>query len=181
MKLIAQKKGTPLRPNSDLNIFVFALFNENMKPGPTSERNYGLFKPDGTQAYGLGLAGVSAVGGNSSGGELFDGIFSDASTAFPDHAQNISTVSSSPPSAAGGETSFASTKTFTGYHAADPPSNSWRREGLDKHRLHLAVVEQIVGRDWGFVAVSYTREGEIVFFIVVVSSSSDGGDSCVLS
>ncbi|KAG5531869.1 hypothetical protein RHGRI_026470 [Rhododendron griersonianum] len=114
MKLIAQKKGTPLRPNSDLNIFVFALFNENMKPGPTSERNYGLLKPDGTQAYGLGLAGVSAVGGNSGGGELFDGIFSDASTAFPDHAQNISTVSSSPPSAAGGETSFASTKTFTG-------------------------------------------------------------------
>lgn len=55
MKLIAQKKGTPMRPDTDLNIFVFALFNENMKPGPTSERNYGLFKPDGTPAYSLGL------------------------------------------------------------------------------------------------------------------------------
>ncbi|KAK7278306.1 hypothetical protein RJT34_23332 [Clitoria ternatea] len=50
------KKGTPLRPNSDLNIYVFALFNENMKPGPTSERNYGLFKPDGTPAYPLGFS-----------------------------------------------------------------------------------------------------------------------------
>lgn len=57
IKLIAQKKGTPLKPNCELNIYVFALFNENMKPGPTSERNYGLFKPDGTPAYSLGLAG----------------------------------------------------------------------------------------------------------------------------
>ena len=51
-------------PDSDLNIFVFALFNENLKPGPTSERNYGLFKPDGTPAYNLGFSGISS-GGNS--------------------------------------------------------------------------------------------------------------------
>ncbi|GAV75106.1 Glyco_hydro_17 domain-containing protein [Cephalotus follicularis] len=54
MKVIAQNKGTPMRPGyCDFNIYVFALFNENMKPGPTSERNYGLFKPDGTPAYQL--------------------------------------------------------------------------------------------------------------------------------
>ncbi|KAJ1404011.1 Glycoside hydrolase family 17 [Sesbania bispinosa] len=53
---MSSKKGTPLRPNDDLNIYVFALFNENMKPGPTSERNYGLFKPDGTPAYNLGFS-----------------------------------------------------------------------------------------------------------------------------
>ncbi|XP_056173660.1 glucan endo-1,3-beta-glucosidase 11 [Syzygium oleosum] len=63
MKIIAQKKGTPMRPNGDLNVYVFALFNENMKPGPTSERNYGLFKPDGTPAYKLALNGSDA-GGN---------------------------------------------------------------------------------------------------------------------
>ncbi|KAK7391853.1 hypothetical protein VNO78_20276 [Psophocarpus tetragonolobus] len=60
MAMSTSKKGTPCRPNSDFNIYVFALFNENMKPGPTSERNYGLFKPDGTPAYPLGFSLASA-------------------------------------------------------------------------------------------------------------------------
>ncbi|KNA20791.1 hypothetical protein SOVF_048840 [Spinacia oleracea] len=69
IKLLAtQKKGTPMKPNCDLNVFVFALFNENLKPGPTSERNYGLFKPDGTPAYSLGFPTIQAVGNASGGG-----------------------------------------------------------------------------------------------------------------
>ncbi|MCD7470871.1 hypothetical protein HAX54_011055 [Datura stramonium] len=69
IKLVSQKKGTPLKPNTNLNIYVFALFNENLKPGPTSERNYGLFKPDGSPSYPLGFAGINAgVSNNSSSG-----------------------------------------------------------------------------------------------------------------
>ncbi|CAO2819359.1 unnamed protein product [Amaranthus hypochondriacus] len=62
------KKGTPMKPNCDLNVFVFALFNENMKPGPSSERNYGLYKPDGSPAYSLGFPAIQAVGNGSSYG-----------------------------------------------------------------------------------------------------------------
>ncbi|XP_047940354.1 glucan endo-1,3-beta-glucosidase 14-like [Salvia hispanica] len=58
-------EGTPLRPNARLEIYVFALFNEDMKPGPTSERNYGLFQPDGTMAYNLGLSALSTTSSTS--------------------------------------------------------------------------------------------------------------------
>lgn len=69
IKVISQKRGTPIRPNGgDLNIYVFALFNENLKPGPTSERNYGLFKPDGTPAYSLGITGNDIVSNTTSVG-----------------------------------------------------------------------------------------------------------------
>ncbi|KAI5674762.1 hypothetical protein M9H77_15126 [Catharanthus roseus] len=53
--------GTPLRPNEPLNVYLFALFNENQKPGPTSERNYGLFYPNQQKVYDISLTGGEAA------------------------------------------------------------------------------------------------------------------------
>jgi exo-beta-1,3-glucanase (GH17 family) len=55
VKRVLTGSGTPLRPNEPLNVFLFALFNENQKFGPTSERNYGLFYPDEQKVYEIPL------------------------------------------------------------------------------------------------------------------------------
>ncbi|KAG9129431.1 hypothetical protein Leryth_018493 [Lithospermum erythrorhizon] len=54
-------EGTPLRPKFRLEVYLFALFNEDMKPGPTSERNYGLFQPDMSMAYNVGLSSLATT------------------------------------------------------------------------------------------------------------------------
>lgn len=57
LQRIEQKQGTPAKPSVPIDIYVFALFNEILKPGPTSERNYGLYYPDGTPVYNVGVQG----------------------------------------------------------------------------------------------------------------------------
>ncbi|KAG0452582.1 hypothetical protein HPP92_025246 [Vanilla planifolia] len=48
---------TPARPSSAIPVFIFSLFNENLKPGPGIERHWGLLYPNGTAVYEIDLTG----------------------------------------------------------------------------------------------------------------------------
>ncbi|KAF8020541.1 hypothetical protein BT93_G1079 [Corymbia citriodora subsp. variegata] len=48
--------GTPLMPGKSVETYIFALYDEDLKPGPTSERSFGLYRPDLTMTYDIGLA-----------------------------------------------------------------------------------------------------------------------------
>ncbi|XP_010246533.1 PREDICTED: probable glucan endo-1,3-beta-glucosidase A6 [Nelumbo nucifera] len=49
--------GTPARPGVVIPTFIFALYNENQKGGPGTERHWGLLNPDGTSVYEVDLTG----------------------------------------------------------------------------------------------------------------------------
>ncbi|XP_060168394.1 glucan endo-1,3-beta-D-glucosidase isoform X1 [Lycium barbarum] len=48
--------GTPLMPGISVDTYIFALYDEDLKPGPGSERSFGLFKPDLSTTYEVGLS-----------------------------------------------------------------------------------------------------------------------------
>ncbi|XP_064998961.1 glucan endo-1,3-beta-glucosidase 7-like [Musa acuminata AAA Group] len=47
--------GTPLMPGRSVDTYIFALYDEDLKPGPASERFFGLYRADQTMNYDPGL------------------------------------------------------------------------------------------------------------------------------
>lgn len=61
IRYVLGKKGTPRRPGLFVPTFVFALFNENLKPGGVAEQNWGVLYANGTQVYELSWTQGSVV------------------------------------------------------------------------------------------------------------------------
>ncbi|KAK3159227.1 hypothetical protein QOZ80_2AG0147470 [Eleusine coracana subsp. coracana] len=66
-RVLSGNSGTPRRPDADVDVYLFALFNENQKPGPTSERNYGVFYPNQHKVYDVEFVLGGSSGGNGNG------------------------------------------------------------------------------------------------------------------
>eukprot|EP01018_Ginkgo_biloba_P024566 Gb_08453 [translate_table: standard] len=56
IKHVLSNDGTPRRPGSSIETYIFALFNENMKGGDETERHFGLFNPNKSPAYSINFS-----------------------------------------------------------------------------------------------------------------------------
>lgn len=54
---VLSDNGTPHRPNKPLDVYIFAIFDEDMKPGAESERNWGLYYANKTSKYPFNVTG----------------------------------------------------------------------------------------------------------------------------
>ncbi|CAK9878494.1 unnamed protein product [Sphagnum jensenii] len=65
VKYILSGQGTPKRPQVFVPTYVFALFNEDMKPGAPTEQHWGVLYPNGSAVYPFSLTtGLSSSPGS---------------------------------------------------------------------------------------------------------------------
>ncbi|CAN6478674.1 unnamed protein product [Victoria cruziana] len=68
---VLNNTGTPKHPGIPVSTFIYELYNEDMKTGPTSEKNWGLFEADGTPVYTLHLTGAGLVLANDTTNQTY--------------------------------------------------------------------------------------------------------------
>ncbi|KAL5563558.1 hypothetical protein UlMin_033305 [Ulmus minor] len=66
IRRVLNNSGPPSQPSFPINTYIYELFNEDKRPGPASERNYGVVFTNGSAVYPLSLDTSGRVTGNSS-------------------------------------------------------------------------------------------------------------------
>ncbi|MCD7466806.1 hypothetical protein HAX54_003837 [Datura stramonium] len=90
--------GTPLMPGRSVDTYLFAMYDEDLKPGPTSERSFGLFKPDLTMSYDMSeMRFFFSKGSNTkNSGDSLAGCIAKCSSDSYARSQRQSSVTPSP-------------------------------------------------------------------------------------
>eukprot|EP00268_Persea_americana_P048096 TRINITY_DN5051_c0_g1_i14.p1 TRINITY_DN5051_c0_g1~~TRINITY_DN5051_c0_g1_i14.p1 ORF type:complete len:496 (-),score=87.91 TRINITY_DN5051_c0_g1_i14:534-2021(-) len=68
---VLNNTGTPKYPGVPVSTFIYELYNEDLRPGSVSERNWGLFEPSGVPVYTLHLTGSGLVLANDTTNQTY--------------------------------------------------------------------------------------------------------------
>eukprot|EP00262_Sarcandra_glabra_P018704 TRINITY_DN6801_c0_g1_i1.p1 TRINITY_DN6801_c0_g1~~TRINITY_DN6801_c0_g1_i1.p1 ORF type:complete len:469 (-),score=14.91 TRINITY_DN6801_c0_g1_i1:176-1582(-) len=90
IKHVFDRSGTPLRPEITSSVFIYELFNEDLRSIPVSEANWGLFYGNSTPVYLLHVSGSGSFMANDTTNQTFcvagDGVDSKTLQAALDWA-----------------------------------------------------------------------------------------------
>lgn len=68
---VLNQTGTPKHPGIGVSTYIYELYNEDNKPGPLSEKNWGLFDANGDPVYILHLTGSGSVLANDTTNQTY--------------------------------------------------------------------------------------------------------------
>ncbi|KAI9126131.1 hypothetical protein K1719_002552 [Acacia pycnantha] len=71
VKHVLNNTGTPKHPGVAVSTYIYELYNEDLRQGPVSEKNWGLFYPNGEPVYVLHLIGAGTVLANDTTNQTF--------------------------------------------------------------------------------------------------------------
>ncbi|KAK9935451.1 hypothetical protein M0R45_022554 [Rubus argutus] len=68
---VLNNTGTPKHPGIAVSTYIYELYNEDLRPGSVSEKNWGLFDANGLPIYILHLTGAGTVLANDTTNQTF--------------------------------------------------------------------------------------------------------------
>lgn len=71
IKHVLNNTGTPKHPGIAVSTYIYELYNEDLRTGPVSEKNWGLFYANGAPVYTLHLTGAGTVLANDTTNQTF--------------------------------------------------------------------------------------------------------------
>lgn len=66
IRRVQNDSGPPSQPKFPINTYIYEMFNEDKRPGPVSEKNWGLFFTNGSSVYTFSLSTSNRITGNNS-------------------------------------------------------------------------------------------------------------------
>ncbi|GAB2299131.1 hypothetical protein Dimus_033203 [Dionaea muscipula] len=100
IKHVLNNTGTPKHPGIAVSTYIYELYNEDLKPGPVSEKNWGLFDENGKPVYVLHLIASGSVLANDTTNQTYcapkDGVDKRMIQAALDWACGAGKVDCSP-------------------------------------------------------------------------------------